>query len=271
MTTRTTYRLAAAAMASAAVLAIAGFTALGSVFEYPQILKEPTEDILASYRLHQTAITGWFLVLVISAAMLAPIGILVGRIAGGTTGRWIAVAGITGAAVQVIGLARWVLLIPGVSRDAIDPTHTISAHERFEQLHFWLGTVIGETIGYALTATFTVLVARAVTHAVAPRWMVALGYASAGLIATGVLVPVVDLASVTNFAGYVAWCLWLIAMAVMLWNPRSAGIHDVAADQVAATDPPEDTGPPALARRTVSASASPSLAGPSKFHHREGV
>jgi TRAP-type C4-dicarboxylate transport system permease small subunit len=58
--------------------------------------------------------------------------------------------------------------------------------------------------------------------AVAPRWMAWLGYLSAGLIATGVLIPLgLEAASLTNFAGYVAWCLWLIAMAVILWRaPR---------------------------------------------------
>ena len=38
----------------------------------PQILKAPTAEILDSYRENQTAITGWFLALVISAALLAP-------------------------------------------------------------------------------------------------------------------------------------------------------------------------------------------------------
>ena len=46
--TSTAYRrVASASMTGAALLAVAGFTALGSVFEYPQILKEPTDDILA--------------------------------------------------------------------------------------------------------------------------------------------------------------------------------------------------------------------------------
>ena len=48
MSTLTTRRLAASGMAGAALLAIAGFTALGSIFDYPKILKEPTEHILAS-------------------------------------------------------------------------------------------------------------------------------------------------------------------------------------------------------------------------------
>jgi len=68
-----------------------------------------------------------------------------------------------------------------------------------------------------------VLVTLTVTRAVAPRWMAYLGYLAAALIATGVLIPLgLEAASLTNFAGYVAWCLWLIAMAVYLWRtPRT--------------------------------------------------
>ena len=151
-------RAAAGMMTGAAALAIAGFTALGSIFDYPQILKAPTPEILDSYRENQTAITGWFLALVISAALLAPIGVLLGRITGGILGKWITGVGIAAATVQVIGLSRWVLLIPGISDDATVPARTEGAHRTFEQLHFWLGTILGETVGYALTATFTVLV-----------------------------------------------------------------------------------------------------------------
>ncbi len=88
------------------------------------------------------------------------------------------------------------------------PAHTAAAHHTFELLHTWLGTVLGETIGYALTATFTVLVVIAITRTVAPRWIAFLGYAPAALIATGVVIPLgVGGASITNFVGYVAWCL----------------------------------------------------------------
>jgi hypothetical protein len=202
-----TQRLAAALMASAAILAIAGFTALGSIFDYPKILKEPTDEILTAYRADQAAISAWFLVLVISAALLAPIGILLGRLAGGSAGRWIAGLGIAGATVQVIGLSRWVVLVPHVGTDT------------FELLHTWLGEVLGETIGYALTAAFTVFVVRAIA---APRWLGVVGFASAALIATGVVIPIVEGFSLTNFAGYVLWCLWLIAMSVVLWRPAVA-------------------------------------------------
>ena len=230
MNMQTTRRIAAVSMAGAATLAIAGFTALGSIFEYPQILKAPTDEILAAYRENQSAISGWFLVLAIGAALLAPIGVLLGRIAGGTLGRWIAGVGIAGATVQVVGLSRWVLLIPGVSDDAAVPALAAGARHTFELLHFWLGTIVGETVGYALTATFTVLVVIAFSGSVAPRWIGYLGYAAAALIATGVVIPLgLGVASLSNFAGYVAWCLWLIAMAVVLWRRPAVAAASTAA------------------------------------------
>lgn len=214
---RTTARLAAGALALASGLAIAGFTVLGSVFEYPQILEEPTADILALFRQHQAAVTGWFAVLVISAAMLAPAGIWIGRLAGGTLGRWIVAVGVAAATVQVVGLQRWVILVPGISDDALDPSRRADAEDRFELWHVLLGKIIGETIGYALTATFTVLVVAALRRTVLPGWLAIAGYAAAALIATGVAIPVFEAASLTNFIGYVLWCAWLLAVAAVLF------------------------------------------------------
>ncbi|WP_395728223.1 DUF4386 domain-containing protein [Nakamurella sp.] len=232
MSDRTIRRTTAALLFTAAALAIAGFTALGSIFDYPAVLKHPAAEILASFRDHQSGVTTWFGVLAVSAALLAPAGILLGRLAGGSLGRMIAIVGVAAAVVQVVGLSRWVLLIPGVSADALDPATAAAAVQRFEGLHFWLGTIVGETIGYALTATFTVLVVRAVA---APIWVRILGYASAALIATGVLIPLeVGIASLSNFAGYVLWCLWLIVMAVVLWRAAAPALARTAAPAVAA-------------------------------------
>ncbi|MCW2737528.1 DUF4386 domain-containing protein [Nocardioides sp.] len=213
---RTTARRAGAALALASGLAIAGFTVLGSVFEYPQILEEPTADVLALFREHRSVVMAWFLVLAVSAALMAPAGVWLGRITGGRLGRWIAGVGIAAATVQVVGLQRWVTLVPGISEDALDPTRRASAEDRFELWHIVLGKAIGETLGYALTATFTVLVVVALSRTILPRWLAVVGVVAAGLIATGVVVPLVEAASLTNFAGYVVWCAWLLAVAFLL-------------------------------------------------------
>jgi hypothetical protein len=233
-----TRRLTAVTMASAAILAGAGFTALGSIFSYPKILQSPAAGILAAYRPHGLAISAWFGVLALSAALLGPAGVGLGRLAasqtsggrtsgaqtsGARTGKWIAATGLAAALVQVTGLSRWVLFVPGLSDDALDPARRQDAYHRFQLLHTWLGTVIGETIGYALTAVFTVLVVRSVTRASAPRWITYLGYAAAALIAAGVVVPLgLDVARLANFAGYVGWCAWLVAMAIVLWRTKPA-------------------------------------------------
>lgn len=222
---RTTARLAGAALALASLLAIAGFTVLGVVFKYPQILEEPTAEILSLFREHRAAVVTWFLVLVISAALMAPAGLYLGRLVTGTLGRWITGVGIAAATVQVIGLQRWVTLVPGLSSDALDPSRRAEAEERFELLHTILGNLIGETFGYALTATFTVLVVIGLRRTIMSRWMARIGIAAAGLIATGVVVPWVEFASLSNFAGYVVWCAWLLGVAGLLFRATASDRH----------------------------------------------
>jgi hypothetical protein len=217
MNDRTLARLAGAALGLASLLAIAGFTVLGSVFEYPQVLEEPTGDVLALFREHESSVVTWFLVLVVSAALMAPAGIWLGRLVQGRLGRWIAIVGVAAATVQVVGLQRWVTLVPGISRDALDPARRTDAEVRFELWHVLLGKVVGETVGYALTATFTLLVVIALGRAL-PRWLAVAGLVAAGLIATGVVIPLVEAASLSNFAGYVLWCAWLLAVAGVLWR-----------------------------------------------------
>src|SRR4051794_41654614 len=116
-----TARKAGAALALASALAIAGFTFLGSIFEYPQVLEKPTGDILTAFHDHQVAVTAWFGVLVLSAALLAPAGIWLGRIAGGTLRRWVAGAGAAAAAGEGLGLPRRGGLVPGLTGDALHP------------------------------------------------------------------------------------------------------------------------------------------------------
>ena len=108
--------------------------------------------------------------------------------------------------------------MPDISHDALGPPRRAGAEQRVDLWHNLLGKAIGETLGYALTATFTVLVVVALRRTILPRWLAVAGLSSAALIATGVVIPLIDAASLTNFAGYVAWCAWLLAVAVVLFR-----------------------------------------------------
>ena len=92
-------------MVVAVVLANVAFLGLGSVFNYPDILQEPADEILAEFRDDEGTIITLFVILALSAALLAPIAILLGRLAGNELGRWSIWVGIAAAVVQVIGLS----------------------------------------------------------------------------------------------------------------------------------------------------------------------
>jgi Domain of unknown function (DUF4386) len=208
-TPRTTSGRTAALLVAAAVLVNVAFAGLGAVFDYPDVLKHPAGEVLADFRASQFAVSSWFLLLALGAALLAPVAIGVGRLSGAPAMRWAVPVGIVAAAVQVIGLLRWPLLVPGWAASGDESA--------FAAANLVLGTLIGETGGYLLTAAWTGLVLVALGTAFAGRLFVAAGAVSAVLILAGVLsplgLPVIDMA---NFAGYVLWSIWLIAFAAVL-------------------------------------------------------
>ena len=59
-------KLTASLLVLAAVLATIGFAALGSIFNYPDVLDEPAGKVLASFRDSQGAVSAWFVVLAIA-------------------------------------------------------------------------------------------------------------------------------------------------------------------------------------------------------------
>ena len=95
---------------------------------------------------------------------------------------------------------------------------------------------IGETLGYTLTATWTVLVVVALGRRYAGRWFQVLGVTSAVLVFVGVFsplgVPAIDTA---NFFGYVLWSVWLVAFGVADPGPPAPNHDSSAPVAVAAT------------------------------------
>jgi len=222
----------AALLVSGAVFANVAFTWLGTTFDYPAVLKQPTDTVLAAFRDNQTAVMSGFLLLALASLVLAPMAVLVGRLSDSRAMRVAVPVGIAAAAVQVIGLLRWPLLVPGYAADAAsaDPVVVASAHHAFETAHRLLGTALGETLGYTLTAAWTLLVVVALGRRFAGAWFVALGSVSAGLIATGVLSPLgIEIVDIANFVGYVLWSIWLVAFAIVLvLRDRRARPSDVS-------------------------------------------
>lgn len=217
-------RLTAIAIITAAVLTNAAFAVLGQVFNYPDVLKEPNRVVLERFHEHQGSVSFWFTVLALSAALFAPIARGVGKL---RSDRHMAVAvpiGIAAAVVQVIGLSRWPLLVRGFASDAINANAATAAAaaDNFHTTSTILGTVIGETFGYLLTAAWTLLVVRSLGAQFSGRVFAGLGAVSAAMIFVGVVSPL-DIGAIDtiNFGGYVLWSVWLIWLAVVLLRSRA--------------------------------------------------
>lgn len=232
-TSRSGRRITAALLIAGAAAVNVAFLGLGAVFDYPNVLNKPPAEVLATFHADQWVIGGWFLLLAIGAGLLAPIALRVGRLGTSTALRASIPVGIAAAAVQVIGLLRWPLLVPGLAAQAADP----AASQTFDSLNLVLGTVIGETLGYALTAAWTILVAVGLRRTLLGLPLAVIGILSAALIATGVVEPLdVPGTGFANFVGYVVWSGWLIAVAVAVlffgrYSGRSGDSDRSAADR----------------------------------------
>ncbi|CRK59833.1 hypothetical protein [Alloactinosynnema sp. L-07] len=186
------------------------FLGLGIVFDYPDVLAYPPLEVMDRFADNQVAVSTLFLLLALSAGLLAPISF--GLVARTPRPDWIVPLGVTAAAVQVIGLLRWPAIVPFIE----DP-------ETFRTVSTILGTVVGETFGYLATAAWTLVVARQFGLRV-------LAIPAAALILSGVLVPLgVPGADLANFVGYLLWSLWLIALAWRVWRASGDARVETAA------------------------------------------
>ena len=108
--------------------------------------------------------------------------------------------------------------MPGFAAAATssDPTVANGARDSFMLAHRILGTLVGETLGYLLTAAWTLLVLVALRRSV-PRSFTALGAVAAGLIVSGILTPLhLPLVDTGNFVGYIMWSVWLVTFAILI-------------------------------------------------------
>jgi hypothetical protein len=216
-------RSTGALLVASAVVVTVAFAGLGPAFDYPDVLGQPAEQVLLAFSGRAWLVGGLFGLLAVGAAMLAPIALGTARLAG--PGRWSTAAAVTGVAaalVQLVGLARWPLLVPSLAATVADPAASTvdraSAVEQFTWLNTVLGQGLGETCGYLLTAAWTVLVLVALRRRFGvPRLFGVVGLLSAVMILTGLLVPLgVSGADTTNFVGFLLWSAWIVWFGVVL-------------------------------------------------------
>jgi hypothetical protein len=207
------------------------YTLLARSFDYPDILRRPTDEILKRFAAggNRLILTWWAFAM--TAVLLAPTAILVSVTFAGANSTVLMLAtsiGVLAALVQFLGLIRWPFAVPHLARTMADPTTTSTTKDAvdvvFQTLNRYLGVAVGEHLGYLFTGFWTGLVGLAIVQSdvLAPVFGVI------GLI-LGPLFVICSLEFVGAFEArgwkvaaalvpltYIGWSLWLLAVGIGL-------------------------------------------------------
>jgi hypothetical protein len=207
----------------------ANFALLGKRFDYPDILRRPTGEILERFRAGGSSLILLWWTFMLSGLLLIAGAVLLGQALG--FGGIVPVAttiGVLAGLVQLLGLLRWVYVVPALARAYADPTLGPGQREAhaavFRALHQYLGVGVGEHLGYLFTGIWSVLIGVGVLQGTAlPTWLGWPGLVIGAGLAVGsaeFLGPNEDrgwgLAGAAIPLLYIAWSLWLLAMGVAL-------------------------------------------------------
>jgi hypothetical protein len=207
------------------------FTLLQMQFEYPDILRQPTADVLAKFQAGGTGLIATWYALTLTAVLFIPVVVLLHReLAAQDAPIWLWVAtvfGVVAGVAQTLGFLRWPFLVPHLAQAYLAPgaseAQRAAAAMVFEAFHHYAGMAVGEHLGYLSTSVWTFLVALLMLRSpLFGRWLGLSGMVLAVGVATGLLEPAGwELAGTINALSYLAWALWLIVVGVVLLVRRT--------------------------------------------------
>src|SRR5215216_6601462 len=174
------------------------FTLLTVTFEYPDILREPTDHILRQFDAGGRALVAIWYGFMLTAVLFVPVAVLVHKVLVRQSTPYMAVAtafGVVAGMVQFLGLVRWPFLVPYLADTYLDPASSEATRESvavvFHAFNHYAGVGVGENLGYLFTGLWTAVVALAVLRSPLfgrlGRWFGLLGLVSAAGILAGTL------------------------------------------------------------------------------------
>lgn len=205
------------------------FALLGRRFEYPAVLRRPADEILDRFRAGGPSLILLWWMFMLSGLLFIPAVVFLGQALGFTGLVPLAVTiGVLAGLVQMLGLLRWVYLVPSLARMHADPALDDKQREAnaavFRAMHQYLGVGVGEHLGYLFTGIWSILIGVAVLGSdLFPAWLGWVGIVVGGGLVVGS----------TEFLGrheeqgwplagaaipilYIAWSLWLLALGIAL-------------------------------------------------------
>lgn len=209
----------------------AAFIGLAISFDYPDILRRPTAEVLERFRRGGTRLVLLWWVFSMTAVLLTVLaGLLPFALLGAesTLLSLGSIVGILAGVVQFLGLIRWPFLVPYLARADAEADATPARRDAidvvFQAFNRYLGVAVGEHLGLLFTGAWSILVGISITQtSLLPGWLGVIG------IVAGVVLALCSLEFVGPFertgwalaarltpVAYVVWSLWLVATGVFL-------------------------------------------------------
>lgn len=223
-----------------AVLVNIPYTLLIMNFDYPDILRAPVDQILTQFQAGGSSlIYTWLAFAWVGLPMLFGV-IMLKRVLENENSLFLETAttiGVIGFVVQVVGLLRWVFVIPVIARSFTDPATTaatkVSLSVLFMAVHQYGGVVLGEHIGQFFIILWMSLISAIIYRSkMFARWVAWLGWiasavyllAQTELFATAI--PGFPVIGWAGLAGSLLWLLWMIVTGIYLVKTKPIESHE---------------------------------------------
>jgi hypothetical protein len=215
------------------------FSILGIIFDYPNILRQPTGQVLTLFKQGgSTLIATWYAFAIAPVVMILAAKLLQ-RVLNDEYKNLAPVAGTFGVLAgvfQVLGLIRWVFVVPALANAYTDPISSeaskASAIAVFQGFHQYAGVALGEHLGQLFTALWVAMISAAMLNSrVFKRWQGFVGIAIAALMFVGLVEGFATVASfdpgifgVLTPIAFILLSIWMISLGVVLLIRRKQAI-----------------------------------------------
>jgi len=204
-------------------------------FDYPQVLRLPAEQILAAFRTGGAGLIYTWLAFAWSGFPLLIAFLLLPRVLTSLPKLTLSVAttfGVVGAVAQMVGLLRWVFVVPVLVQSYFapgsSPTSQASIVVTFQMLHQLGGVLLGEHIGQMFTIIWMGLLSLGLLRqSILPRWLGWFGIfaslvyflAQGELLAT--VIPTFPQFDLAGMLGSLLWLSWMAVLGISLIRSRA--------------------------------------------------
>jgi hypothetical protein len=228
-----------------AVLVNIPYTLLIVTFDYPDILRAPTGEILTKFAAGGSGLIwtwlafAWVGLPILVGILLVPRALAGDRPAnrGQFSGSLALFFGSAGAIAQMIGLLRWSFVVPALAHLYTAPQATPATREAvvavFQAVHQYGGVVLGEHIGQTFTILWMVLLSLSLLRqGKLPRWLPWAGFVAAGVYALAqgellaTVMPGIPAWEAAGLVGSLLWLGWLIALGIALIRSTGRFVYE---------------------------------------------